>query len=362
MKTFREWLREAKINESPENLYDMNGLQSKEDFKEKVKDNFSKMSSKEKLKAKKLFNTFKYIIKDNTFYVFREIGVLDLFIVFIKENKTFNVKVIRNLSDERNLSFKVYRAILDLNVFNEITTGDALTLNNISAHKKALSAFKLYIRTREGDIRIQDEYDINYYMKRDNPNELFVLKESGQLRYIRENFNADLDKTLDEYIDFYFKEDITVNEVQRTGAQERDDFSGEKEWVRLSKNNLPKLLKSKNLYSLYKYHEYLFLVKDNNYIAYMDGITDKLDGKKSFYITVMHSGERGSMDILFDLMKDSGYKYIVSDTMLSNDAIKYYEKLMKRHKYFGVDYRDENVKALDSELLSNPDYRIVIIL
>ena len=61
-------------------------------------------------------------------------------------------------------------------------------------------------------------------------------------------------------------------------------------------------------------------------------------------------------------MKDSGYKYIVSDTMLSNDAIKYYEKLMKRHKYFGVDYRDENVKALDSELLSNPDYRIVIIL
>ena len=40
MKSFREWLREAKINESPENLYDMNGLQSKEDFKEKVKDNF----------------------------------------------------------------------------------------------------------------------------------------------------------------------------------------------------------------------------------------------------------------------------------------------------------------------------------
>ena len=38
-----------------------------------------------------------------------------------------------------------------------------------------------------------------------------------------------------------------LNEVQRTGHQERSDFSGEKEWVRLSKNNLPKLLKSKNL-------------------------------------------------------------------------------------------------------------------
>ena len=100
--------------------------------------------------------------------------------------------------------------------------------------------------------------------------------------------------------------------------------------VGLSKNNLPKLLKSKNLYSLYKYHDYLFLVNDNNYIAYLDGITDKLDGKKSFYITVMHSSERGAMDILFELMKESGYKYIISDTMLSDDAIRYYEKLMKR--------------------------------
>jgi hypothetical protein len=76
----------------------------------------------------------------------------------------------------------------------------------------------------------------------------------------------------------------------------------------------------------------------------------------------MHSGERGAMDILFELMREVGYKYIVSDTMLSDDAIKYYEKLMKRHKYFGVDYRDEKIKALDSALLSNPDYRIVIDL
>ena len=68
------------------------------------------------------------------------------------------------------------------------------------------------------------------------------------------------------------------------------------------------------------------------------------------------------MDILFLLMKDAGYKYIVSDTMLSLDAIKYYEKLMKRHKYFGIDYLDEKIKATDEELLSNPDYRIVIIL
>ena len=33
---FGEWLREQELNETPENLYNMNGLQSKEDFKNKV--------------------------------------------------------------------------------------------------------------------------------------------------------------------------------------------------------------------------------------------------------------------------------------------------------------------------------------
>ena len=75
-------------------------------------------------------------------------------------------------------------------------------------------------------------------------------------------------------------ERISLTEVQRTGHQERDEFSAEKEWIRLSKNNLPKLLKSKDHYSLYKYHDYLFLIKGGNYITYMDGITDKLEGRR----------------------------------------------------------------------------------
>ena len=359
---FREWLKERE--DKIKNFYDMNGLQSKEEYKDKVVDNFSKISVPEKLKAKKLFSSFKYIIKDNTFYIFRELNELnelDLFIVFTTHNKIFNVKVIRNLSNERNLSFKVYRAILDLNDFNEITTGDALTLNNISAHKKALNTFKIYIRTKEGDIRIEDEYDINYYMKRDNPNELFVLKESGQLRYIRENFNANLDETLDEYIDFYFKEDTTsVNEIQQTGEQNRNEFSAEKEWNRFSK--LSKLLKEYDGYSLYKYYDYLFLIKDNKYVAHLDGITDKLLGKKAFYITVMYSEERGAMEILFNIMRLTGYKYIVSDTMLSNDALKFHKKLNTKLKYFAINYKDEEVKHIsDEELYSDPAYRIVNI-
>ncbi len=52
MQTFREWLREKELNESPSNLGDMDGLQYKEDFKNKVIENFSKLDNKEKKKAK----------------------------------------------------------------------------------------------------------------------------------------------------------------------------------------------------------------------------------------------------------------------------------------------------------------------
>lgn len=108
-----------------------------------------------------------------------------------------------------------------------------------------MSTFKLFIRTAGGDTQIHGDNDIDYYMKRDNQNEMFVLKESGQLRYIRENFNNSLEETLDEYIDYYFKENEKLNEVQRTGHQERDEFSTEKEFLRLQKSSLLKELKSK---------------------------------------------------------------------------------------------------------------------
>ena len=83
----------------------------------------------------------------------------------------------------------------------------------------------------------------------------------------------------------YLKQQI--NEVQRNGHQERAEFSAEKEFLRLQKSSLLKEMKSKDGYSLYKYHDYLFLSKDDRYIAHLDGTTDKLEGKKSFYITVM---------------------------------------------------------------------------
>ena len=66
--------------------------------------------------------------------------------------------------------------------------------------------------------------------------------------------------------------------------------------------------------------------------------------------------------MLFNLMREAGYKYIVSDVMLSNDALKFHKKLNNELKYFAINYKDEEVKVSDDELYSNPDYRIVNIL
>lgn len=157
------------------------------------------------------------------------------------------------------------------------------------------------------------------------------------------------------------KESLELNEIQRTGSKtDREEYSGEKEWNRISK--MSKLLIEKDGYSLYKYHDFLFLIKDNKYIAHLDGTVDKLLGKKSFYILVMHSEERGAMEKIYELMKLSGFKYLVSDVMNSDDAVKHLEKMMRKCKYFGIDYKDENQDVSDSELLNNPDYRIVFIL
>lgn len=71
--------------------------------------------------------------------------------------------------------------------------------------------------------------------------------------------------TIREEFRAYLKQ--SINEVQRTGHQEREEFSAEKEFLRLQKSSLLKQLKSKDAYSLYKYHDYLFLCKDNIYCS-----------------------------------------------------------------------------------------------
>lgn len=151
-------------------------------------------------------------------------------------------------------------------------------------------------------------------------------------------------------------------EVTQTGSNtEREEYSKESVFKRTK--DLLKLLKTQNEYSLYKYYDYLFLSKNDEYIAHIDGVTDSLFGKKSVFITVSFSKERGTMSILLDLLKKSNYKYTISDTMLSDDAVKYYKKLMLIKKYFIID-EEENIVEYPTEedIFNNPNYRIVIQL
>lgn len=153
-----------------------------------------------------------------------------------------------------------------------------------------------------------------------------------------------------------------ILEVSSTGTKiEREEYSEENKFN--SVKHLLKLVKTQEEYSLYKYYDFLFLSKNEEYIAHIDGITDSLFGKKSLFITVTFSKERGSMKILLELLKKSGYKYTISDTMLSEDAVKYYKKLMSSKKYFIIDEKENIVKnPTEEEIFNNPNYRIVIQL
>jgi hypothetical protein len=151
-------------------------------------------------------------------------------------------------------------------------------------------------------------------------------------------------------------------EVTSTGSKvDREEYSKEKKFIEIKK--LLKLVKSHDEYSLYKYYDYLFLSKNDDYVAHIDGTTDTLFGKKSVFITVSFSKERGSMKVLLELLKKSGYKYTISDTMLSDDAVKYYKKLILTKKYFIIDEEENVVKnPSEEEIFNNPNYRIVIQL
>lgn len=156
-----------------------------------------------------------------------------------------------------------------------------------------------------------------------------------------------------------FKEFIA--EIQQTGSKtDRDEYSSELNWNKYK--NFCKLLITQDEYSLYKYHNNLFLIRNDEYIASLDGTIDKLNSKKAFYILLMHSNERNAMQKMYQLMKLVGFKLIVSDVLNSDDAVKHLIKMMKSNKYFGINYKDETVNVTDEELLNNPDYRIVIIL
>lgn len=182
MLNFKEF-----YNESPINLYGVGGLPSKDRMINDVKNRFDK----DKL-SNKLFSDFKFYIDNNIFYVGRD--DLDFFIVFDTKGSSMFIKVIQNLSNEKELSFKIYSAILHNKIFNEIITGDSLSTQNIKARMKAIqNGMKLFLRKDNKDTLINID-DINKIMKNDSDEEVFVLKESARFKKLQDLYNINIDE------------------------------------------------------------------------------------------------------------------------------------------------------------------------
>jgi len=157
------------------------------------------------------------------------------------------------------------------------------------------------------------------------------------------------------------------NEVELSNNVSREDMDGEK-YFDLDKLGKPK--KSAGGYDLYQDGDMFFLAKDGLYISYSDTSKDKINGKKAYYFTSIHSKERGGFRKLLDLMmKLPGVKYLVSDSLLTDDAMKFYKKILndksikKALIHFeelykeGNEFSEEDIKLA----LTDPAYTIAIV-
>jgi len=147
-----------------------------------------------------------------------------------------------------------------------------------------------------------------------------------------------------------------LQEVQQTGDSNSSDYD-RTDFYDSIKHHC-KLILEENDLQLQNYHDDWFLVKNNQMIANVNGEIDKLEGKKALFITFIFSKERGMMKQLYKMMLNSKkIKYIVSDQMLSTDAIKFYKKIQN---LYAVDLKNNIIDSPRGELFTNTELRIAI--
>ena len=124
-----------------------------------------------------------------------------------------------------------------------------------------------------------------------------------------------------------------LKETERSNFIKRSEHNGITLWAKFQE--ISTNLTSNKEYTLYKYKNYYFLTKDFDYIAHIDyskgKISDNGKGINSIFIDDAYSSVRGGYDILINLILKS-VKLVVSGVQLSEDAEKYYTKVLKNPK------------------------------
>jgi hypothetical protein len=183
MKTFRDLILEAPINEG-----DMDELS--------IAKNFSKDALKYSSDIKpeyKLFGTYNYGMKPNMIMVFDNFKPV-FYIVYRKQNKDMFISNVENISNTKNLSFKIYAALLHNGLFDKIYTGDNLSTKNIKAHKKYLESskdFDLYISNGKTEELVTKE-TFEEIIKNSSNSTQFVLKNSSIFESFKRTYSTDI--------------------------------------------------------------------------------------------------------------------------------------------------------------------------
>lgn len=189
------------LSESPTNIGEITSNKFRTQSLEHEISLFQKLSN---FKTRTL-GSFHYFEKNNRLYFMKNNELVLYIIKDLRSSKSsLFVKVIEKLSDEKNLSFKIYSLLLSNNVFQEIITGDSLSSANQEAHlkninKESFIKLRFFLRKNDEDTIINYE-DLKSIFKKNREDELIVLKESYYFRAIHKMYtnNEDLETVIEE--------------------------------------------------------------------------------------------------------------------------------------------------------------------
>ena len=170
------------------------------------KTNFSKQAQiyiGDVLPEKPLFKNYRYGIKPNAFVVFSDDTPI-FYIIYESTRDSMLINNIENISDVKELQFKILSAILNLKLFKFIYTGDILSINNINSHKKYIDKnFNLYISdTKE----LVTKHNFDDIIKTNDINTQFILSntpvnEIYMKMYDTSKVGLERTTTIDEIVD-----------------------------------------------------------------------------------------------------------------------------------------------------------------